>query len=207
MASSSSETRLFQALRAAVYARTPEERRDSYLSPAEIGVLFDVSSKTVERARLDQAKALSAMPQQRIDELALESLIFIPAPTGSGRFVCRQDSVFDLFRRRDAAAQAQAERIAASMGLNAVLAFHAWACDATPIDTWPFSIQSDGRPLDFCAAILSDRLTGEVEWLTLREFSDQLADVAAKTFHTNQADALDEVTLPGRTALKKRIGL
>lgn len=174
------EERLRAALHAALYSMTPEARRDRDYSMADAAVLLDTSAKTLERARAAQVKALSSTPPARIDPLSFEALSFAPSPTGSGRYVCNADSVFQLFKRRRERAKADDERLTAAMGINAVLAFHAWTSDALARDKWPFAIQIDGRPLDFVAALALDKLTGEVEWLTLREFGDKLANAAAK---------------------------
>lgn len=147
---------------------------------ADAAVLLDTSAKTLERARAAQVKALSSTPPARIDPLSFEALSFALSATGSGRYVCNADSVFQLFKRRRERAKADDERLTAAMGINAVLAFQAWSLEAAPDDTWPFSIQDDGRPLDFVAALILDKLTGEVEWLTLREFGSRAADAAMR---------------------------
>ena len=174
------EERLRAALHAALYSMTPEARRDRDYSMADAAVLLDTSAKTLERARAAQVKALLSMPPARIDPLSFEALSFAPSPTGSGRYVCSAESVFQLFKRRREQAKANDERLMAAMGINAVLAFYAWTSEALAQDKWPFAIQIDGRPLDFVAALALDKLTGEVEWLTLREFGDKLANAAAK---------------------------
>ena len=65
---------------------------------------------------------------------------------------------------------------------------------ATAADTWPFSIQKDGRPMDLYAAILDDKLTGEAERLNLREFSTRLADAASQAYADEEAKALESGT-------------
>lgn len=60
--------------------------------------------------------------------------------------------------------------------------FDAWLAQASPVDVWPFSIQSDGHPLDLATAIRVGRLTGAAELLTLREFGSRLAEAAAASY-------------------------
>ncbi|MBK7656988.1 MAG: hypothetical protein IPJ18_20185 [Betaproteobacteria bacterium] len=43
---------------------------------------------------------------------------------------------------------------------------------------WPFTIQANGRPIDMVSALEFDRLTGEVEWLSIRQFAEQAAKAA-----------------------------
>lgn len=60
--------------------------------------------------------------------------------------------------------------------------FMGWMQTASTVETWPFSIQNDGRPIDLHTAYLEEKLTGKAERLNLREFSERLANVAVKTF-------------------------
>lgn len=198
------EERLRGALHAALYSMTPEARRDREYSMADAAVLLDTSAKTLERARAAQVRAMSSTPPARIDPLSFEALSFALSATGSGRYVCNADSVFQLFKRRRERARAEDERLAAAMGINAVLAFQAWTSVALADESWPFSIQDDGRPLDFVAALTLDKLTGEVEWLTLREFTDKLANAVAKASSMAEKQCIsdDEGILRGRRSDK-----
>jgi len=81
-----------------------------------------------------------------------------------------------------------------SMKRGGIYGFQSWLTEATPLDQWPFSIQPDGRPMDMCAAIALDKLTGEAESLTIREFGERVADAVSHSFHDDEAVALDEIT-------------
>ena len=74
------------------------------------------------------------------------------------------------------------------------MGFQAWTAIASPVDEWPFSIRADGRPMDICAAILLGKLTGDVERLTLQQFSERLADAVWRAFHEEErAELLREI--------------
>lgn len=69
--------------------------------------------------------------------------------------------------------------------------FSSFMQTATAADTWPFSMQKDGRPMDLYAAMLDGKLTGNAERLNLREFSSRLADAATQAYSDEQARALE----------------
>jgi len=144
----------------------------------DVAVMLDTNARALDRARQDQEKALAA--GGRIDKLSFASLAFMPSLSGSGRHTCSLEEVHQFLERRRVAEEDLRFKLQAAMGLNAALAFQAWTLEATPDDAWPFSIQADGRPLDFVAALTLDKLTGEVEWLTLREFGNCAGDAAAR---------------------------
>lgn len=67
---------------------------------------------------------------------------------------------------------------------------HRWMSEASPAETWGFSIQPDGRPMDLSQAIATSNLTENAERLTLREFGTRLADASSASFHDSEAAAL-----------------
>lgn len=72
------------------------------------------------------------------------------------------------------------------------VAFSSFLQSSTVLDTWPFSIQADGRPIDLYAAILDKKLTGRAERLTLREFGKRVADAAAAAYAEGEKTILSE---------------
>lgn len=81
------------------------------------------------------------------------------------------------------------ERRAAALN-TAHRGFGAFMQTATGADTWAFSIQNDGRPMDLYGAILDNKLTGHAERLNLREFADRLADAASQAGSNQEADEI-----------------
>ena len=58
--------------------------------------------------------------------------------------------------------------------------FQSWLSYGDGASTWPFCIQSDGRPLDMCEALETGRLTEDARRLTIGEFVTTLADAVSK---------------------------
>lgn len=77
------------------------------------------------------------------------------------------------------------------------MGFQSWLANATPMGTWPFSIQLDGRPMDICAAILTGRLTGVSERPTIHEFGERAAVASSKAFHDAERAELDAMVRDG----------
>ena len=86
-------------------------------------------------------------------------------------------------QQRSAAAQSAVHR-----------GFNAFMQTATGAETWPFSIQADGRPLDLYSAILDGKLTGNAERLNLQGFADRLARAASLAHSDQETDAIGSVT-------------
>lgn len=91
-------------------------------------------------------------------------------------------------------ASGEAAKNASYRGLSAFMQ------TATAADTWPFSMQKDGRPMDLYAAILDGKLTGQAERLNLREFANRLADAANKSYSDEGAKGIDSDTPPARNS-------
>lgn len=110
----------------------------------------------------------------------------------------RQEAGFLLreVTRADAAAIAEIEFAPEVKGFLAL--------PAMPVETWPFAIQRDDRPMDMCAAIVAGKLTGKAEALTLRAFSERVADASARAFHLAEARELDRVARRVKVAPRAR---
>lgn len=171
-----------------------KDRADLRFTVAEVAAMLRVDPKQLHRARATQEELLdlaSKNPKnkKRIDPLLLESIPCLL--TGNGRYDYSGEAIHEYLNRVRKAEQDQAYKIQALTGLNAVLGFQSWLSSAMPTDTWPFSIQSDGRPIDLCAAIILGRLTGDAELLTLREFSDRAAHASGKAFQNAEREILN----------------
>lgn len=70
--------------------------------------------------------------------------------------------------------------------------FQSWLSYGDAASTWPFCIQPDGRPLDMCEALVTDRLTEDACRLTIGEFATTLADAVSKAHTRNERDELAE---------------
>lgn len=73
---------------------------------------------------------------------------------------------------------------------TAMRGFQSWLGHATPLETWPFTIRGDGRPVDLAEALATGQLSGIAERLTLREFGARLADASSAAFHEAEAASL-----------------
>ena len=67
-----------------------------------------------------------------------------------------------------------------------------WMAIASPSDTWPFSIQPDGRPMDLMTAVSEKCLSDNAERLTLREFGSRLADAAAASYARDEGKEISD---------------
>ena len=72
--------------------------------------------------------------------------------------------------------------------------FMGWMQTTNAEATWPFSIQSDGRPLDLHTAMVEGKLTEKAERLNIREFANMLADAASSAFFKADAIVLEDST-------------
>jgi hypothetical protein len=176
-----------------------KDRADLRFTVAEVAAMLRVDPKQLHRARVDQEELLAlggnSKNQKKIDPLLLESIPCIPS--SGGRYAYSAEAIHDYLNRVRKAEQDLAYKIQAMTGLNAVLGFQSWLCTMMPTDTWPFSIQQDGRPIDLCAAIVLGQLTGDAELLTIREFSDRAAHASAKAFHDAESEILKvETSMP-----------
>jgi hypothetical protein len=160
----------------------------------EVCTLFNKGPKTLKRARDARDETLGAgnVP----DGTSLASIPYIPPGPDGLSYAYLMSEIKAFWRRRIKAAQSEveAEPIPVVQGIGAVHGFASFMASAQPTDTWPFSIQTDGRPMDMFLAMELGLLTGKAERLTLREFGDRLSDAASTRFHASEADELRSVT-------------
>lgn len=188
------------------------------LSDPEAATYVGVGHSTLAHKRAEQA----ALPEDQRDIASVGSIPYIPGASIEYRlydvvtFKLAQEPVSGVVRHRSeetkkktavtketkAAERAKEKPIAVEKHreLRAAAAnsthrgFSAFMQSATGADTWPFSIQPDGRPLDLYSAILDGKLTGNAERLNLHEFADRLAVAASRAHSDNEADAIGLVT-------------
>lgn len=183
------ESKIGDALLAALEEMPAAARANKFFSVSEVAAMISPDPKQLHRARAAQQLAIDN--GSRIEPCSLESIPCVPV--GKGRFEYSAEAIYRYLQAKRAQEREQEMKIQALTGLNAVLAFQTWLGEASPVDTWPFSIQADGRPIDLCAAIIMGKLTGEAERLTLREFGERSATSAARAYHRAEAVALEEV--------------
>lgn len=159
----------------------------------EVCTILNKSPKTLQRAR-DARDALEK--GKEADGTSLASIPYIPPGPDGLSYAYRMSEIKAFWHRRITAAQSEveAEPFPAVQGIGTVHGFASFMASAMPTDTWPFSIQADGRPMDMFLAMELGLLTGKAERLTLREFGDRLSDAASSGFHGSESDELRSVT-------------
>lgn len=165
----------------------------------EVCTILNKSPKTLQRAR-DARDALGK--GEEADGTSLASIPYIPPGPDGLSYAYLMSEIKAFWRRRIKAAQSEveAEPIPVVQGIGTARGFQSFMASALPTDTWPFSIQADGRPMDMFLAMELGLLTGKAERLTLREFGDRLSHAASSGFHGSEADELRNVTRdPGIT--------
>lgn len=166
----------------------------------EVCTIFNKGPKTLKRARDDRDAELNKGKVPVGTSFA--SIPYIPpGPDGlSYAYLMSEIKAFRLRRIKAAQSEVEAEPMPVVQGIGAVHGFASFMASAMPTDTWPFSIQPDGRPMDMFLAMELGLLTGKAERLTLRGFGDRLSDAASSGFHGSEADELRNVTRdPGIT--------
>jgi hypothetical protein len=167
------------------------QRKLTMLSAIEASVLLRISIGTLDRARSKRRALLQA--GQPIDPDSHAAIPCCrPGDDGPARYFAQDVAKF-LKRSRNASKALKApkgsETISTDIQLDGI---RCWMTTASAVDTWPFSIQLDGRPIDLMDALSLGQLTGEACRLTLRDFATQLALTAAKEFHAAEAVAIME---------------
>lgn len=159
----------------------------------EVCTILNKSPKTLQRAR-DARDTLKE--GEEADGTSLASIPFIPPGPDGLSYAYLMSEIKAFWRRRIKSAQAEveAEPIPVVQGIGTARGFQSFMASALPTETWPFSIQPDGRPMDMFLAMELGLLTGKAERLTLREFGDRLSDAASSGFHGSEADELRNVT-------------
>lgn len=184
---------------AALLAIKPEVKPNYFFEVGDACALLGVDAKTLQRKRKLRDGLLKKGEDP--DPLDLSSIPYVPA-NPSVKYSAQD--LEDFFKRLYAVTKSHRVRLPESPGRRqavAVLGFQTWMAAASPIDTWPFSIQSDGRPMDLCAAIILGKLTGNAEPLTVRMFAERVAQVAAQAFHAGEAD---QISVASRRPARRR---
>lgn len=160
------------------------EERLHPLTIQEVSALFDRSAKTLEKDRAERKAALEAGAPIPPNHPA--ALKFDQAKDGGPVTYFAAHALEHLRARFDAA-----EGRAGAAPLSAARGFQTWLQEATAVETWPFTIRQDGRPIDMLDAMETERLTGKAERLTPREFGDRMAQAALETFHRDEKAGLN----------------
>jgi hypothetical protein len=169
-------------------AEMPSKRRKfTMLSAIEASVLLKISIGTLDRARSKRRDLEQA--GERIPATSHASIPFARSGDEGPVQYFAQDIVKFLKRLRKASDSTESLISAAPLPLNTE-GIRCWLATANATDTWPFSIQPGGRPLDFMDAISQNILTGDARRLTLREFGNQLGDAAAAASALKESVAL-----------------
>lgn len=176
-----------------------KEERLHPLTIQEVSALFDRSAKTLEKDRAEQRAAFEAgTPIPPHHPAALK---FDQAKDGGPVTYFAAHALEHLKARFDAA-----EGRLGAAPASAARGFQTWLQEATAIETWPFTIRQDGRPVDMIDAMETGRLTGRAERLTPREFGDRMAQAASEAFHRDEANALEAEASPAAKASSQRRG-
>lgn len=170
-----------------------------FFEVGDVSALLRVDPKTLQRKReaRDRALALKADAEvagaawdQQIDPLDIASIPYVPpAPTVKYAALELENYLLRL-------SEASKPKPPANPGFSlpgTIRGFQSWLSTATPLDTWPFSIQADGRPMDLLLAVGAGLLTGKAERLTVQEFGERLAHASAEAYARAEADELGRV--------------
>lgn len=173
---------------AALMAIKVEVKPHYFFEAGDAAALLGVDAKTLQRKRKQRDALLSKGEEP--DPLDLSSIDYVP-PRPAVKYSAQD--LEDFLKRLYAATKSHKVKLPPSPGKRqpvAALGFQTWMASASPMDTWPFSIQADGRPMDLCAAIITGKLTGKAEYLTLRMFAERVADISSRAFHEEEAGQL-----------------
>lgn len=191
--SSAQEIAEHAALVAALQAIKPSAKPMCLYDVGDVAALLKVDPKTLKRRRDERDAALKAGAE--INPLSIASIPYAP-PNPTVKYSAQE---LENYLMRLAAASASPRNVSSAgrssqQQASSFMGFQTWMSIATPTDTWPYSIQADGRPMDMCAAIILGALTGNAERLTLRQFSERVADAAGRGFQERERDQLESVT-------------
>jgi hypothetical protein len=173
---------------------TSAQRKFTMLSAIEASVLLKISIGTLDRARSERRDLLQAC--KPIDPASYAAIPCCrPGDNGPAQYFA-QDVAKYLKRLRNASKASG--MLPSAIQLDGI---RCWMSTASAVDTWPFSIQPDGRPIDLMDALSHGQLTGDARRLTLRDFATQLALTAAAEFHATEAAAIREESAPPVTGV------
>lgn len=157
-----------------------------FFEAGDVAALLKVDTKTLQRKRAERDAAFEA--GREINPLDIASIPYVP-PAPTVKYSAQ--AIEDYLRRVGAgAASSRTEMKPAFSQGAAFMGFQAWTAIASPVDDWPFTIRADGRPMDMCAAIALGDVTGQAERLTLRQFSERLADASGRAFQEFERNEL-----------------
>lgn len=166
----------------------PEEQRALLLTPGEVAAMTIRSVKTLEKDRNQRKAAMeSGAPP---DPLLPTSLPFAKPVGGREVRYTAYDVLAYLNRLSESVDRAGVSNAAPVAQSTTMRGFQSWLAQATPLQTWPFSIRSDGRPIDMAEALATGQTTGSAERLNVREFGARLADASSAAFHSSEEDAI-----------------
>ena len=206
-ASTAQDIERHAALIASLMAIKPTVKPLYFLAVAEVCAMLRVDAKTLQRKRALRDALLQKGEDP--DPLDLSSIPYVP-PNPAVKYSAQD--LEDFLKRLYAATKSHRVKLAVAPGKRlavAALGFQTWMAAASPIDTWPFSIQPDGRPMDLSAAIITGKLTGNAELMTLRAFAERVADVAAQVFQEAETGEIEMTSKPAEkmSARKRALGL
>lgn len=171
-------------------ALSNEDQDTIIFSAEETTVLLRKSLKALQRARTVRSEAIKA--GGTVPEDSLASLAPLPPEDNEKNALYPASSITAYWARRVKAAKAESDALGVST--STLRGFQSWLIEGTPSESWPFSIQPDGRPMDMVEAIRARMLTGNAARLNIREFADRLAHAASKSFSETEADAIAAVS-------------
>jgi hypothetical protein len=167
-----------------------------FFEVGDVAALLRVDPKTLQRKREARDKALrlkadaelaGAARGEQIDPLDIASIPYVP-PAPTVKYAASE--LEDYLLRLLATSKSKPPANPGFSLPGTFRGFQSWLSTATPLDTLPFSIQADGRPLDLCLAIAAGLLTGAAERLTIREFGERLAHASAAGYASDEAEQL-----------------
>jgi hypothetical protein len=176
------------ALLSVLYA-VAETIPNLHYSVASVCQLVPCDAKTLFNARKKREAMLAR--HETPDSLELESIDFVPKKVPV-YLAIRLKEYFDRLARASGfdPLKSQTKTGFPNFATQAILGFQSWLDTATATDQWPFAMQADGRPMDLIAATLSERVTEDIRWLTIREFGELAAHEAGREFHLEEQAAL-----------------
>lgn len=181
---------------AALMAIKPEVKPHYFFEAGDAAALLGVDAKTLQRKRKLRDALLGK--DEEPDPLDISSIDYVP-PRPAVKYSAQD--LEDFLKRLYAATKSRRVKLPPSPGKRqavVALGFQTWMAVASPVDTWPFSIQADGRPMDLCAAIITGKLTGKAESLTLRMFAERVANISSRAFHEAESCEIADASGPAK---------
>lgn len=187
---------------AALLAIKPSVKPLYFFEVGDVAALLNVDAKTLQRKRKERDAILAK--KEEPDPLDISSIDYVP-PRPTVKYSAQD--LEDYLKRLYAATKVRGVSFARQPGTPkaiAVLGFQTWLTSASPFEKWPFSIQPDGRPMDICAAIITGKLTGKAEDLTIREFGERVSDAASLAFHGGESKAIGAIAIAAKVVVSQR---